>query len=90
MGAGIILFWSIFVVACMVFSYLAQGYFVSVAYFDQKAMENRLLYTKSNDKAKSDNEAKSNETIGNNFAKLGILKINMRIILGYGLYVVVC
>lgn len=60
-----------FVVACMVFSYLAQGYFVSIAYFDQKAMENRLLYTKSNDKAKSDNEAKSNETIGNNFCKAG-------------------
>ena len=54
-----------FVVACMVLSYFAQDYFVSAAYFDQKAMENRLFYTNLN------GEARSNELIGNNFCKAG-------------------
>lgn len=58
-----------FVVACMLLSYLAQGYFVSAAYFVQKTIENQLFYTRLDDKAKSDNEAKSNEIIGNNFCK---------------------
>lgn len=55
----------------MLLSYLAQGYFVSAEYFVQKTIENQLFYTRLDDKAKSDNEAKSNETIGNNFCKAG-------------------
>lgn len=74
-----------FVVACMLLSYLAQGYFVSAAYFVQKTIENQLFiqgWTIKQSRIMKQRAMRSSEII---FAKLEILIINMRIFLGYGL-----